>query len=315
MMDFFSALFRAMPGAVAQGMLWGIMALGVYVTYKILDYADLTVDGSLALGGAVSAILVKNGMDPFLSLLFATVAGMTAGMITGLLHTKLKIPAILSGILSMIALYSINIRIMGTPNISFGLKLPTIIRVVNDWFPSLSQEVVTILLGVVFLALIIGFLYWFFGTEVGSAIRATGNNEYMARALGVSTDWMKILALLISNALVSLSGAMIAQYQGYSDVKMGTGAIVTGLASVIIGLVVGETVCRKNFSFATRLITVVIGAVLYRVIIALVLQLGLNTDDLKLFTAIIVAVALAFPYVKSRLFKYKKKQKEGASAC
>ncbi len=314
-MEFFSALLRAMPGAVAQGLLWGVMALGVYVTYKILDYADLTVDGSLALGGAVSAILVKNGMDPFLSLLFATVAGMAAGAVTGLLHTKLKIPAILSGILSMIALYSINIRIMGTPNISFGLKIPTMVKIVREWFPALSQEVATILIGGVFLAVIVGFLYWFFGTEVGSAIRATGNNEYMARALGVSTDWMKILALLISNALVSLSGAMIAQYQGYSDVKMGTGAIVTGLASVIIGLVVGEAVCRKKFPFAIRLIAVVFGSVLYRIIIALVLQLGLSTDDLKLFTAIIVAVALAIPYLKSRIFKGRKKQKGGTPAC
>ncbi len=310
-MEFLSQFVNVLPGAAAQGMLWGIMALGVFITFKILDQADLTVEGSFTLGGAVAAVLIKSDINPFLALAIAILCGMLAGLITGFLQTRFKIPAILAGILTMTALYSINIRIMEKPNIALGYTATTMITKVEKWLPFLgSRDWVVVLIGVLFLAIIIVFLYWYFGTESGSAIRATGNNEDMARALGISTDWSKMLALLISNGLVALSGAMIAQYQGYADVKMGTGSIVTGLASVIIGLVIGELVCGKRFSFIARMTSVALGAVLYRVIIAFVLQLGLSTDDLKLFTAIVVAFALAFPYLKTLIFKPKMKEGE-----
>lgn len=291
----FRGILLAMEGAISQGVLWGLMALGVYVTYKVLDYADLTVDGSFALGGAVSAILIVKGMNPFTSLIFATLAGMIAGVVTGFLHTKLKIPAILAGILSMIALYSINIRIMGQANISL-LGEETAISILARGL-SLSNNTLSLIIGISFSIIVILFLYWFFGTEVGSAIRATGNNEYMVRALGSNTNTMKIIGLLLSNGLVALSGALVAQSQGYADVGMGTGAIVVGLASVIIG----EVVFGKRFSFAYKLAAVVGGSVIYRMIIAIVLQLGLKSTDLKLLTAIIVALALSFPIIKQNI--------------
>ncbi len=283
-------LLQAMQGAVSQGILWSIMTLGVYITFKVLDFADLTVDGSFATGGAVTAILISHGMNPFLSLLFALAAGMGCGFITGFLHTKLEIPGILAGILTMIALYSINIRIMGQANIPL-LGISTIITSVSAVYPALSVNMISLMIGLLFSLAVIAFMYWFFGTEIGCSIRATGNNEYMVRALGVNTDKTKILGLVLSNGLVALSGAMVAQSQGYADVGMGTGTIMIGLASVIIG----EVLMGNRFSFAYKLVSVVAGSVIYRMVIALVLRFGMKSTDLKLFTSIIVAVALAVP--------------------
>ncbi|HNY20568.1 MAG TPA: ABC transporter permease [Treponemataceae bacterium] len=289
----------AMQGAASQGVLWGVMTLGVYITFKILDFADLTVDGSFALGGSISSILIVMGVDPFLSLLVAFAAGGLSGLVTGLLHTKLKIPGILAGILTMIALYSINMRIMGQANTPL-LGVKTMLTGLGQ-IAGLDKSMSSLVIGVAFSGIIIFALYWFFGTELGSAIRATGNNEKMVRALGVDTDAMKNLALMLSNALVGLSGAMVAQSQGYGDVGMGTGTIVIGLASVIIG----EVIFGKRFSFWYRLLSVVLGSVIYRVIIAVVLQLGMKSTDLKLLTAIIVAVALALPVIRSNMVKRK----------
>ena len=289
-------IFQAIQGAVAQSVLWSIMTLGVYITFKILNFPDMTVDGSFATGGAVSAVLISHGFNPFLSLLIAIIAGMVCGLITGLLHTKLEIPGILAGILMMIALYSINLRIMlGQPNIPL-LGVATIISSVSGLFPVFSTNIISLLLGAVFVTVGIVFLYWIFGTEIGSAIRATGNNEFMVRALGVNTDKMKIIGLMLSNGLVALSGAMVGQSQGYADVQMGTGTIMIGLASIIIG----EVLMGNRFSFAYKLISVVVGSVIYRVIIAVVLQLGLKSSDLKLLTAVMVAIALAIPVIKRK---------------
>ncbi|MEG0018535.1 MAG: ABC transporter permease, partial [Hydrogenoanaerobacterium sp.] len=271
-MNLLAGIIGAMPGAASQGVLWGIMTLGVYITYKVLDYADLTVDGSFATGGAVTAVLIINGMNPTLSLFFVLVAGFGAGLITGVLHTKLQIPAILSGILSQLALYSINIMIMSKANTPL-LGVETVVTQAKKIVPMLSDNTITLMLGTVAAAVIIAVLYWLFGTELGCCVRATGNNEYMVRALGGNTDAMKILGLMLSNALVALSGALVAQTQGYADVGMGIGAIVIGLASVIIG----EVLMGKRFSFAYKLVSVVIGSVVYRVIIAVVLQLGMKS--------------------------------------
>ncbi len=292
-------ILLAIQGAASQGVLWGIMALGLYITFKVLDFADLTVDGSFALGGAVSAVLLVNGWNPFLSLLIAFLAGGISGVVTGLLHTKLEIPGILAGILTMIALYSINIRIMGQANTPL-LGVDTIM-VKLEILLGIDRTMSSLIAGVVFSVVIIMILYWFFGTELGSVIRATGNNERMVRAQGVNTDNMKIIGLMLSNALVALSGAMVAQSQGYGDVGMGTGTIVIGLASIIIG----EVIFGKRFSFWYRLMSVVFGSIIYRIIIAVVLQLGLKSTDLKLLTAIIVALALALPVVKKKFMKTK----------
>lgn len=301
-------ILLAIQGAASQGVLWGIMALGLYITFKVLDFADLTVDGSFALGGAVSAVLLVNGWNPFLSLLIAFLAGGISGVVTGLLHTKLEIPGILAGILTMIALYSINIRIMGQANTPL-LGVDTIM-VKLEILLGIDRTMSSLIVGVVFSVIIIMILYWFFGTELGSVIRATGNNERMVRAQGVNTDNMKIIGLMLSNALVALSGAMVAQSQGYGDVGMGTGTIVIGLASIIIG----EVIFGARFSFWYRLMSVVFGSIIYRIIIAVVLQLGLKSTDLKLLTAIIVALALALPVVKSK-FKQTKAvaQKQGGN--
>ena len=278
-------ILLAIEGAISQGVLWGLMTLGVYITFKILDFPDMTVDGSFALGGAVSAILIVKGVNPWLSLLPAILAGMIAGSITGMLHTKIKIPGILAGILTMIALYSVNIRIMGQANTSL-LGENTVITILNSMIGG-SMNTLALVIGLIVSIIIISVLYWFFGTELGSA----GNNEYMVRALGTNTDTMKIIGLMVSNGLVALSGAFVAQSQGYADVGMGQGTIVIGLASIIIG----EVVFGNRFNFAYKLGAVVGGSVIYRIIIAVVLQLGMKSTDLKLFTAIIVAVALAIP--------------------
>lgn len=296
-------ILMAMFGAVSQGLVWATLALGVYITFRILNFADMSCEGSFALGGSVSAVLmVKLGVNPFLTVILATLAGMIAGAITGFLHTKLKIPAILSGILTMVGLYSINLRIMGQANTSL-IGQTTMITIIRKILPnpevlgikdSTLQTWVVLGIGLVFTVAIIGLIYWHFGTEIGSCIRATGNNETMVRAQGVSTDVMKILGLVISNGLIALSGALVTQSQGFADVKMGVGAIVIGLASIVIG----EVIFLRPRNFASRLMSIMIGSVIYRMIIAIVLQLGLNTDDLKLFTAIVVAIALAIPTLK-----------------
>ena len=287
-MDKILSFLSACPGAISQGIIWGIMGVGVFITFKVLDYADLTVDSSLCTGGAVSAVLIGAGMHPVLSLLFALLAGMLAGAVTGLLHTKLQIPAILSGILTQLALYSVNLRIMGRANVSL-LGQPTMITLLN--IPH------AILIGAIVAVVVIGVLYWFSGTEIGCAVRATGDNERMARALGVNTDTMKVLGLTISNGMVGLAGALLAQYQGYADVQSGRGAIVIGLASVIIG----EVLIGKRANFAVRMGSIIVGSIVYYIIISFVLQLGLSTTDLKLFSALVVAIALAIPSIRQRL--------------
>lgn len=299
-------IYLAIQGAASQGIIWGIMTLGVYITFKVLDFPDLTVDGSFALGGAVSAILISNGMNPFITLFFSFLAGSLAGLATGILNTKLQIPGILAGILTMIALYSINIRVMGgRPNIPL-LGMATSLTIIQNIL-SLSKVVSDLLVGFVFSVFIVLIMYWFFGTEMGCAIRATGNNEKMIRALGVDTNVMKTIGLMISNALVSLSGALVTQSQGYSDVGMGTGTIVIGLASVIIG----EVIFGNRFNFLYKLSSIVMGSIIYRIIIAIVLQLGLKATDLKLLTAIIVAIALSVPVLNKKANKILSPKRKG----
>ncbi|MCR2033360.1 ABC transporter permease [Anaerofustis stercorihominis] len=305
-MELFMGILRNLPDAISLGILWGIMCLGVYITFKILDIADLTVDGTFALGGCITATLVVSGVNPILSLIAATLAGMIAGYVTGFLHTKLKIPAILAGILTMLSLYSINLKVLaGKSNLAMpqigGGNVQTVIDMITN-LTGLSNRSATLVFGIIIAVICMVVLYWFFGTEIGSAIRATGNNEDMVRALGVNTDTMKIIGLVISNGLVSLSGAMVAQSQRYGDVGMGTGTIVIGLASIIIG----EVILTHAHSFKTKLFSVVLGSIIYRVIIAVVLRLGMNPNDLKLLTAIIVALALSLPIIKSKLNMRKK---------
>jgi putative ABC transport system permease protein len=279
------------------------MTIGVFITYRVLDYADLTVEGSITMGAAVSATIISAGGNPFVATLIAFLAGMGAGLVTGLLHTKLKIPALLSGILSMIALYSVNIRIMGKANISL-LRVDTVFSVFEKL--GLSHRNAVILIGFISVVLVVLILYWFFGTEIGCAIRATGNNPKMIRAQGVSTDRMIILGLVISNGLVAFAGALLAQDQSYADIQMGIGSIVIGLASVIIGEVLFGT---RNFM--NTLVSLALGAIAYRIIIAVVLELGLPPTDLRLFTAISVALALSLPLFRSYLAPLRKSVKRG----
>lgn len=296
---------QVLLGALSLGLLWAIMTIGVYITYRILDIADLTVEGSLPLGAAIACMLISQKVDPYLASLAAFMGGCLAGLCTGVLHTKLKIPALLSGILTMIALYSINLRIMGAPNLSI-LRQKTVFKPLIDL--GLDKNLSMIIVGLVFAFALITFLYWFFGTELGSAIRATGNNQKMVRAQGVNTDTMKILGLVISNGLVGLSGAFIAQSQNFADVQMGTGSIVIGLASLIIG-----EVLFGGRSFYRRLTALILGAVAYRIIIALVLKMGMQSNDLKLFTAITVAICLWLPQGRELIRKIKKSMaREGA---
>lgn len=280
-------------GAVSLGLLWAIMTIGVYITYRILDIADLSVEGTLPLGAAVACAMITRGINPYLASLCALLAGCAAGLCTGILHTKLRIPALLSGILTMIALYSINLRIMGAPNVSI-LRMNTVFRPLTKL--GMTGSVAIIIVGGLCALALISILYWFFGTELGSAVRATGNNPRMVRAQGINTDNMKMLGLVLSNGLAALSGAFIAQSQNFGDVQMGAGSIVIGLASLIIG-----EVLFGGRSFYRRLLAVILGAVVYRLIIALVLELGMNPNDLKLFTAITVALALWLPQGKQLL--------------
>ena len=301
----------ALLGAVSQGILWGIMVLGVYITYKLLDIADLTVDGSFALGGSVCAVLVVAGVDPVIAIIAAMVAGMVAGAVTGFLHTVFEIPAILAGILTQIALWSVNLRIMGKSNTPL-LQSDTIFSRMTE-MTGLSTNAASIFVGLIAAVLIIAALYWFFGTEIGSALRATGNNEDMIRALGVSTAKTKMIALMLSNALVGLSGGLICQSQKYADIGMGTGAIVIGLAAIVIGEVLGRLTPGKLTGFKSRLVSAVAGSVVYFLIRAIVLQLGMDANDMKLLSAVIVALALCIPVVWEK-FKLRTSYTKGGEA-
>ena len=299
------ALLRSLPGACAQGLIWGLLALGVYITYKLLDFADLTVDGSMATGGAVAVMLIRAGMNPWLALIFAFLAGMAAGFITGMLHTSLGIPGILASILTQISLYSINLNILGSSNQAVSVdkySLVVSLRYISDSTASKIRMFTTCIL---FCVVLVAILYWYFGTEQGHAIRATGCNRQMARAQGINTDFHTVLALMISNGLVGLSGGLYAQYQGAADVNMGRGAIVIGLAAVIIGDVLFGKMCAgKKIAFAYTLLSVIAGAILYYLVLSVVLWLKFPSDDLKLFSAIVVAIFLSIPYLKA---KYSKK--------
>ncbi len=281
---------------VWQGLLWGILALGVYITYRVLDVADLTVEGSYPLGAAVAVSFIAGGGSPVIAVVLAFLAGSVAGIVTGLLHTKLKIPALLAGILTMIGLYSINLRVMGNKSNVSILRMDTIYTFFGNMGFNKNESI--LVCGLIFVAVIIVFLYWFFGTEIGAAIRATGCNKQMIRAQGIDTDVTIILGLLISNGMVSMAGALIGQSQGFADAGMGTGTIVIGLASVIIGEVLFGT---RNFM--NWLLAVVGGSIVYRIVIAFVLKLGMNQNDMKLFTAIIVVIALAMPLLKEKISK------------
>ncbi len=299
-------LLNQLPGAAAQGLIWGIMAIGVYITYRILDMADLTVDGSMATGGAVAVVLIMNGCNAWIAVLAAFCVGMLAGLVTGLFHTAMGIPAILAGILSQLGLYSINLRIMGGANLpASARKYRLVLSSVH--VSSLSADnpiVIMILVTLVLIAL----MYLFFGTEYGSSLRAIGANGQMARAQGINTSFGKVVGLMISNGLVALSGGLLSQYQGFADINQGRGAIVIGLAAVIIG----EVVFGKVFhNFALKLLAVTLGAILYYLVIQVVLWLGLNTDDLKLLTALVVAVFLAVPYWKGHLAANRARGKGG----
>ena len=298
-------ILLALQGAASQGILWGVLVLGVYITYKILDIADLTVDGSFALVGSVCAtMVVSHGMNPILALVLATLAGMIAGAVTGLLHTAFDIPAILAGILTQIALWSINLRIMGKSNIPL-LKTETIFSGFVE-ATGLKSSQASGLIGLIIAVVIIIALYWFFGTEIGSALRATGNNEDMIRALGVNTKMTKMIALMLSNGLVGLSGGLVCQSQKYADIGMGTGAIVIGLAAIVIG----DVLMGRFRSFGSRLASAIVGSVVYFLIRAVVLQLGMDANDMKLLSAIIVALALCIP-VSLNKYRAKRAYSEG----
>ena len=287
-------LLKNMPGGIAQGLIWGLMALGVYITFRLLDVADLTVDGSFTTGGACTVMLILAGWPAWAALLVAVLAGVAAGFCTGMLHTKLGIPAILAGILTQFSLYSINLHIMGmAANKAVSVDKYSLI---------LSSRTVpmAILTGFLIALALVSLFYWYFGTEQGSALRATGSNGAMSRAQGIDVDAMKVLGLSISNGVVALSGGLMAQYQGFADINMGRGAIVIGLAAVIIGEVVARALLGKRLNFYGTLSFTVIGGVLYYTVVVIVLWLKLNSNDLKLFTAIIVAVFLSVPYLRDQ---------------
>lgn len=296
-----SGFLAALPGAAAQGIIWGIMAIGVYITFRVLDVADLTVDGTMGTGGAVLILCMTHGVPVYLAMIVSFAAGCIAGFVTGVFHTKFGIPAILAGILTQLSLYSVNLRVLGGK-----ANQPLSSRNYSLIF-SLGEIPKSLILGALFVVVVIAVLYWFFGTELGHGIRATGNNEAMARANGINTDRNKVIGLILSNGIVALSGAMLTQFQGYADVNMGRGAIVIGLAAVIIG----EVLFGKIFkNFALKLLAVTIGGVVYYVVITLVLRLGLNANDLKLFTALVVALFLGVPFWKNKIAAKTVKVKE-----
>ena len=292
------SLLNALPGAVAQGLIWGIMAIGVYITFRILDIADLTVDGTLCTGGAVCIMMMQSGHNVWVSLLVALIAGLLAGMVTGLLHTFMGIPAILAGILTQLGLYSVNLKIMGKSNQAINVdKFDLLVSL--RYIKNVPIYRNTILLVAVIIVVLIAFLYWFFGTELGCSLRATGCNDRMSRAQGIKTDFNRVLGLMISNGLVAFSGALLSQYQGFADINMGRGAIVIGLAAVIIG----EALFGKIFhNFGFRLLGVALGSIVYYFVLQIVIWLGIDTDLLKLLSAAVVAVFLAIPYWQSKYF-------------
>ena len=297
------AFITSLPGTVAQGIIWGIMAIGVYITYRILDFADLTVDGSFATGGAAFAMCMIGGMNVYISMLIAFFAGCLGGLATGIFHTIFGIPPILAGILTQLALYSVNLNIMGQSNQALNANK-------YSFLVNINEKEKSIIVGLIFLAVTVGLLYWFFGTELGHSIRATGNNQNMAKANGINTNVNKVIALVISNGIVALSGALLTQFQGFSDINMGRGAIVIGLAAVIIG----EVIFGKLFkNFALKLIAAVFGGIVYYIVITIVISLGLPANDLKLFSALVVAVFLGIPYWKSKVIRKKIKAKDGVS--
>lgn len=302
------ALISALPGAAAQGLIWGVMAIGVYITFRTLDIADLTVDGTMCTGGAVCIMMMMSGHNVWVAMLAAFIAGMLAGLATGFFHTFMGIPAILSGILTQLALWSVNLKIMGKSNQALNVdkyNLLVSLRYIKG-VPIFKNTIVIVAIMIVVL---IAILYWFFGTELGCSIRATGCNSNMARAQGINTNFNKVLGLMISNGLVALSSALLAQYQGFADINMGRGAIVIGLAAVIIGEAIFGRIFRN---FALTLLSVGFGAVIYYLVLQVVIWLGVDTDLLKMFSAIVVAIFLAIPYWKSRYFA--KPVRRGGSA-
>ena len=287
------AFFNALPSNVAQGLVWGVMALGLYITFRLLDFADLTVDGSIATGGAVTVMLTINGQNIWVALFVATLTGMLAGLCTGVLHTRLGIPPILAGILTQIALFSINLHILGGSNKALSVDKYNLIL-------SSRNIPAAIVAAVLFCGALIAAMYWYFGTEQGSAIRATGCNPAMSKAQGIDNDNMELIALSLANGLVALSGGLLSQFQGFADVNMGRGAIVIGLAAIIIGEVFCDAIFGKKANFAMKLSFVVFGAIVYYIVIGIVIWLRMDTNDLKLFTAIIVAIFLAVPYLRAQ---------------
>ena len=298
--------WSALPGAIALGLIWGIMAIGVYITYKVLDFADLTVDGSICTGGAVCAVLMAAGVNAWLAILVAMLAGALAGLVTGIFHTLMGIPAILSGILTQLILWSVNLKIMGQANTAVDTRGQYVIISAT----SMENTAWSILILVGFIAVIVGLLYWFFGTEMGCGIRATGNNPNMSRAQGINVNLNKIIGLMLSNALVALAGALLVQYQGFADINMGRGAIVIGLAAVIIGEAI---VTRISRNFAVQLLGVVLGGIIYYIVYQFVIWLNIDTEYLKMLAAIVVAIFLAVPYLKEKYFsKIKSKSRKNA---
>ena len=292
------SLFTALPGAAAQGLIWGIMAIGVYITFRILDIADLTVDGTLCTGGAVCIMMMLSGHNVWISMLAATGAGLLAGFATGIFHTFMGIPAILAGILTQLSLYSVNLKIMGKANQAINVdKFNLLVSLRRVKGVSLTQN--TLFIVAIMIVILIAILYWFFGTELGCSLRATGCNPSMSRAQGINTDRNKVLALMLSNGLVALSGALLTQYQGFADINMGRGSIVIGLAAVIIGEAIFGRIFRN---FALRLLAVIFGSILYYLVLQIVIWMGIDTDLLKMLSAIVVALFLAFPYWKGKYF-------------
>ena len=292
------SLITALPGAAAQGLIWGIMAIGVYITFRILDIADLTVDGTLCTGGAVCIMMMLSGHNVWVSMLVATGAGLLAGLATGIFHTFMGIPAILAGILAQLSLYSINLKIMGKANQAINVdKFNLLVSLRRVKGVALTQN--TLFIVAIMIIILIAVLYWFFGTELGCSLRATGCNPSMSRAQGINTDRNKVLGLMLSNGLVALSGALLTQYQGFADINMGRGSIVIGLAAVIIGEAIFSRIFRN---FALKLLSVVFGSILYYLVLQIVIWMGIDTDLLKMLSALVVALFLAFPYWKGKYF-------------
>ena len=292
------SLITALPGAAAQGLIWGIMAIGVYITFRILDIADLTVDGTLCTGGAVCIMMMLSGHNVWVSMLVATGAGLLAGLATGIFHTFKGIPAILAGILTQLSLYSINLKIMGKANQAINVdKFNLLVSLRRVKGVALTQN--TLFIVAIMIIILIAVLYWFFGTELGCSLRATGCNPSMSRAQGINTDRNKVLGLMLSNGLVALSGALLTQYQGFADINMGRGSIVIGLAAVIIGEAIFSRIFRN---FALKLLSVVFGSILYYLVLQIVIWMGIDTDLLKMLSALVVALFLAFPYWKGKYF-------------